>query len=357
LEVGQVPGDLPVLEAGPVEPAVASAPTWHAEEEEITADDLAFDLEDVMRNAEPEAHVPDGSVHPDGVPDLPESADLGANFASSQAGPLHEPISATDESSEPEFDPFVDLAAAPALEPPRSVASPMLAPIGKTSFDELDAIMEQAATRFESSSPATADAPVAEPIQDSSEAELQAEGFAPDPLNAASDQDPLESDLVVEEMPVASETATPSLHSSSGLSGVFDLEEPTTPADVAASADVLDEVPGEPQSEPLVDTPSIDHTGIGHYVEAAPMVQPESVKVSGLSVPATEPVVGTAEEPVVLDRAADMVVAAVNAETKSVPDEQSHGPVERVVERVVDRLRPMLTVMVEEIMKEVKKNG
>lgn len=228
-------------------PAGASADpmsTWQAEEEELTADDLALDLERAIRAGESHA---DSVILKDNAP---AEAALGDDLIDERT-PNVQPVNLESsegayESCVPESDLLVDLIPGQNAAPARSAAAPVLAPIGKTSFDELDSIMEQAAAQFETSTASATS--TAEPLVElSPEAESAAGAVFDDPLDVELEQATDEPDLLIEEEHANSEPVAPTLPSSDSLSGVFDLDMPDageTPAHsepvMGHSEDVLD---------------------------------------------------------------------------------------------------------------------
>jgi CheY-like chemotaxis protein len=366
------------------------AATWHVEEEELTPDDLALDMEEVMRATAPQSAA---------TPEMHQACGGAAGCES------------------------IDEKAQSADAPARSPETPMLAPLGKTSFDELDAIMEQAADRF-AAQPPPAPAPTT-PVENvlETEATSTSDVLDSEPLQGDIEPDLMSEDLIPEEVVVDNTPEAPRLHSSDSLSGVFELDLPAPPPlpqppTVLDQEDILEQftsadtepaaaVESATSAEPIEfhienESPAVFDKNAGlasHEVTRGPASAPDAVAplpvetasvheheavfypettfeaaepepplaedlgaespaaetTSQPSYPTTEPDKG---EFMPIDESPE-AVRAVNAGIRVVPDEPPasavENPAERVVDRVVERLRPMLAIMVEEIMRELKK--
>ncbi|HYG98274.1 MAG TPA: response regulator [Terriglobales bacterium] len=333
----------------------AEHPVWEAEEAELTEHDLAIDLEAEMR-----AHAQ--ASQPVAVPDQPSTGEDQALAAAAGA---------TGLSSQ--------------------LGVPLLAPIGKTSYDEFDSVMAEAASRFEASvkipdfvEESAADEQVVDtrtdeevlagvatlpelvvgPTEASVEFELESsramqdvsatggqpqveladvfDSVAPE-AEAISDDSGLLADLISEEREEPSFTTTASsMKSADALSGVFEMDAVQAPApvevpEVAAEQTTVDSA--------LAPTPSAE--------EVFASIVPERVgKDLFLYSYSGEPVADTAAD---TQAAASQKAMQETGQVVASDADAFNTLVERVVDRVLDRLKPILVVTVEEIVRELKK--
>ncbi len=141
---------------------------------DIDADDLSLETEQV--EASPEASVVDEAAAPEEAQE--EVADWAPVAVAAEDEPISEEI---DLDLEAEMQDEAAVTEAPVSEPPAEPvappppiqqAEPFLSPLGKTSFDELDAVMEQAQEQQEAdsfSNVVAEEIPVLEPIAETAE--------------------------------------------------------------------------------------------------------------------------------------------------------------------------------------------
>lgn len=366
---------------GPVaEPG--AEPVWEAVAEPVDLD--AVDLEAEMRCAQGQVQPPAGM----------DSA-------------------AVSQTGEEQVEPRVMAAGVGVGSPAQGFEPgvPLRAPIGKTSFDELDSIMAETASRFEASSPSVMDV----------------EQDVPSQVGIMQDSEPLAQIPTIPEEGTEFELEPSREGSETSVESAIDLSvrdaafEPTSEKqDVAAIedgallAELISEEPEEPVFTPLPDAmrgsdalsgvfelegpnaveaapTDVEESGVSTEVAAAEVAQ--ETKPAGAVSGAEQAVAAEEQEPIwativpervskdlllhqaagPADTAADTQAAnSVRVEepggvTSSESAVAVHQPVialdeatmntlvERVVDRVLERLKPILVVTVEEILKEFKR--
>jgi CheY-like chemotaxis protein len=328
------------------------SPRWQADEAEMSDFDAALDLEAEMQAAA----VSQASVAV-AIAD-PAPADL---------------TEASDNDSDVFEADFGQTDVAPAGQ---ETARPLLAPLGKTSFDELDELIARTAAKFDAAvepvETPTANfgasvTPNAELRQEEVETSLRpapGENFEP---TAQADAAPAEvaadPELLSEGREEVS-ASTPWLHSADPLNDVPEMETPTVFAssELNDTSDMIDKFPdlieptekmAVPAAEVQVDveiaqdsTPAADQVENRDStlpMEAAPAV------VELIAAPHIEEAIGASTEPDIAE-----ALPATPAPAAISSADCNAELVERVVERVVERIKPMLSIIVEEIVREFK---
>lgn len=315
---------------------------WEAVESESTDADADIDLEAEMRRAQLQRQL-------DAVED---------------EGPA-------PHNSQPEMRAIAAGAGTGSFEK----GVPLLAPIGKTSFDEFDSIMAETASRFEASAATAAE-------QDKNLVpEVEAEDLEPARAAVPESQEehavalevaepvPVLPELISEERsePVFTEPSV-TMRGSNALSGVFEVDtpkpetensgeqQPVATEHVSSTAAVCEpEIgPAAGAAEPVA-APSEEPLGTEEEDPVWATIVPERVERE-FSLPPMKGAADTAADTQAANSRSAQAEPEPGTQTNTALDDTAmNALVERVVDRVLERLKPVLVVTVEEILKEFRK--